>query len=453
MESSSESAPVPSPTPAESSQADPPWITVRLSVMMFLEYGSLGLWAATVGTYLASNTGVSGSGMFAPGFIGTASTAGALGAILSPALMGVVADRWLATQWVLAGLHLVCALSLWVMCEATTQVAFYLGVVFYFQAYAPTTTLTSSLALRKLPNADRLFPIVRGIGTGGWVAAGLIVGFSWRRIFGEDIEATLTPLWLGLGCHLLVSLYCLTLPHTPALGKTGVGLRALAGGSGLWQNKTFIVFIAISVLAAMPSQFYNAFINPFLNQSGYQDAAGKMTLGQMTEVATMCILPWLLLTFGLKRLFLIGIFAWTTRFVLLGFSDVPGLGWMAYPAILVHGACFTFVYLSGQLYADKLADRDARGAAQGMHMLATQGIGHLLGAWSTSWAQARYLTPENISPPPYEWRWFWLIPAAISLVAACLFAYFFSEQPDEPDPELAEHPEQLTEPVTAEASL
>lgn len=437
----------------QSPEADPSWITLRVSVMMFLEYGSLGLWAATVGTYLASNTGVSGSGMFDAGFIGTASTAGALGAMVSPALLGIVADRWLPTQWVLTGLHLICALSLWVMCEATSQVMFYLGVVVYFQAFAPSTTLTSSLALRQLPNADRVFPIVRGIGTGGWVASGLIVGFAWRRIFGSDIEATLTPLWLGLGCHVFVAIYCMTLPHTPPLGKAGAGLRALAGGSGLWQNKTFLVFIGISILAAIPSQFYNAFINPFLNQNGYQDAAGKMTLGQMTEVAAMCVLPWLMLTFGLKRLFLIGILAWTARFVMLGYCDSPALAWMAYPAILVHGACFTFVYLTGQLYADRLADRDARGAAQGMHMLATAGVGHLLGAWATSWAQAQYLTPADISPPPYEWRWFWLIPAVISFVAAILFAVFFREQPDEPDPKLAEHPEQLTEPVTAEASL
>ncbi len=398
----------------------------RLSCMMLMQYGTLGLWSVTVNTFIGSNTGDAGSGMFSPGFIGLAATTGALGGLLAPAVLGVIADRYFSTQKLLAILHAACVLCLIAMCGARNQIVFYLALLTYYQAYVPTITLSNSLALRHLPDVDRQFPVIRAVGTAGWVAAGVLVGFVWQEVVGHSIEATLVPLKIAAVVHAALALYCLTLPATPALGQAQVGWRALAGGTNLWRNRQFLIFIAVSVIAVAPSQFYNSFVNPFMNHTGFEHAAAKLTLGQLTEIGCMLALPLLLVRFGLRRLFLVGSLAWAIRFWLLASYESLGL-WVTYPAILVHGACFTFVYMTGQLYADRLADRDARAAAQGVHMLATSGLGHLVGAFAAQFAQARLLTPEGVSPPPYDWHKLWLIPLAISLGATLLFALFFRE--------------------------
>jgi len=434
--SRSESSPQASGADTTTGQPEQPpaWIVSRLSLMMALQYGSLGLWAVTVNTYISANTGQAGSGAFGPGFIGIAASAGAIGAMLSPVLLGVVADRYFSTEKILAALHLVCAVCLWGMCQEVSQSFFYVALMLYFQAYVPTTTLTNSLSLRHLPKPVGQFALVRALGTGGWVIAGIVVGYCWPTVSGASIEHTLLPLKLGVGAHVVTALYCISLPRTPALGGTSTGWRALAGGAQLWRNRAFLVFILVSILAVAPSQFYNSFVNPFLNQTGFEHAAAKMSIGQFSEVLCMMALPLLLLRIGIKRLFLIGVLAWAARFFLFAYSQ-GDLAWLVYPALIVHGACFTFVYITGQLYADRLAARDSRAAAQGVHTLATSGIGHIGGAFAAQWAQSHYLTPAGVDPPPYNWHSFWLLPAVASLVTALVFALLFKESKTEPEVE------------------
>ncbi|MEM1304797.1 MAG: MFS transporter, partial [Planctomycetota bacterium] len=174
--------------------------------------------------------------------------------------------------------------------------------------------------------------------------------------------------------------------------------------------------------------FYNGFVNPFLNFSGFDDAAGKLTLGQATEVAIMIALPWLLVRFGIKALFIGGAAAWAIRFAMFAAAGEAATAWLAYPAILLHGASFVFIYMTGQLYIDRLADRDARAAAQGIHTVSIFGFGNLIGALAARAAEVRYLTPEGIEPPPYDWPAFWMVAAAMSAAGAVLFALLFHEQ-------------------------
>lgn len=402
-----------------------PLLLTRLAAMMFLQYGSLGLWVVTIGTYFDRNTGSAGSGMFSAGFVGLSATTAALGAIISPLLLGIVADRYVATQKLLALLHACCAACLWFMPHCRTELGFYLAMLLYFQAYSPTVTLSTSLSLRALDGAPELFPVVRAIGTLGWMAAGVAVGFLWPRVTGQSIEGAITPVYLAFGAHLLLAAYCFSLPHTPALGRALGGWRAVAGGQALWSNRPFLVFLGVSMLAAASTQFYDRFSNVFLNQVGVEHAAAKLTLGQLMEVGCMMAMPFLVLRFRVRTLFLCGVAAWAVRFGLLAASG-DGHPWSIYPAILVHGFCYTLVYMLGQLYADRLADNERRGAAQGLHSLATGGFGHLVGALAASWAQATYLTPPGVEPT-YRWGLFWGFALALSLAATLLFAWLFSD--------------------------
>lgn len=403
-------------------------VAYRLSVMMFLQYASLGSWSVTLGTYIKSNTGSAGLGIFDGDFIGWLLLAQSLGALFAPFGFGVLADRYVSTEKLLAGLHTAAAGCLCLMATSRESGWFFLSALIYFQVYSPTGALSSSLALRQLPGGQQYFAVVRSLGTVGWIAAGVVVGVGWRTVSGESIEAAATPMWLAVACHLAMAGYSLTLPHTPPLGKMSGGWRALAGGGRLWRNRSFVILIVLSALVMAPAQFYNGLVHPFLNQHGFQDAASLLTLGQLGEVIVMITLPWLLLRFRLKTLFLCGASMWVIRFGLFAMCDGEAPAVLIYPAILVHGFAFVYVYLTGQLYIDRLADPDARAAAQGVHAVAVFGVGNMIGALATGVAEARYLTPAGLEPPPYNWPDFWALACLLSLLPAVLFAVLFREQ-------------------------
>lgn len=416
----------------EPTRHEPPLLKTRLALMMFLQYGSLGLWTVTFGTFIGANTGGQGEGIFNDRFVGDAATSGAFGAIFAPILVGWLADRWLASERMLALLHAACAGILYAIAFRNTQAGFYLCLIAYYQCYVPTVTLSTSLSLQQLASPARHFPPVRAIGTSGWIVAGLIVGWVWPVVFGHQIESLRTPMLLGVGAHVLLALYCLTLPHTP-VSRLDVGqVPPLVESGRFFRKKELVVFVALSSLACMATQFYNV-LNLFLNQQQVQYAAAKQSFGQLTEVVTMLLLPAATARFGLKRLIILGLAAWAGRYVLLAGAVYPGSGWMMAPAIGLHGISYTWVYITGAMYIDRMASPRTRGVAQGIFALATLGVGHLTGALLVGWAQASLLTPAGVSPPPYDWVTFWLIPAGMMAVAIVLFAVFFSERPGAPE--------------------
>lgn len=421
--------------PASSNAAAPPQgvssgaTIARLSAMMFLEYWPLGLWAVTYGTFLSANTGAQGEGIFSPGFIGYSATAGAIGGLLAPVLVGWIADRFFAAERVLCVMHVAAAAATWWMHEASSQTAFYAAMLAYYQVFIPTVALTNAIALRALANPDREFPVVRVFGTVAWISAGVFIGIVCLWWWGESIEATRNPFWIAGLSHVAMAAYSLTLPHTPPSHREEgpdptVKVR-------LHHNRPFVLFLLISLVACVSSQAYN-FSNLFLNERGYVGAAATLTLGQLTELACFVLMPTLLIRFGLKTLLMVGLVGWALRYALLAFGSAGGpdsaAALFVLTAIVIHGPCYAFLYIAGQMYVDKLVDPSARGTAQGWHTAATGGFGHLAGALMMGWAQARYLTPEGVTPPPYDWMRFWLVPIGISLVAAILFAVFFTEQ-------------------------
>jgi nucleoside transporter len=387
-------------------------IRIKLSVMMFLEYFVWGAWYVTMGTWLGS-MGFSGEQ------IGLTYGTTALAAIISPFFVGMIADRFFATERLLAALHLLGGVALYYAATRTTFGPLYGAVLVHTLCYMPTLALTNSLSFRQMRDPGREFPPVRVLGTFGWIVAGLVVGTL-------GVEATGRPMQLGAAGSLALAVFCLALPHTPpqATGRVRVadvlGLDALQ----LMKDRSFAVFVLGSFLVCIPLQFYYAFANPFLNALGVTNAAGKMTLGQMSEMAFMLLMPWFFSRLGVKYMLLVGMAAWVARYVLFAYGNNDALVWMLYGGILLHGICYDFFFVTGQIYVDQKAPANVRAAAQGFITFVTYGVGMLIG----SWMSGLVVDAHALAGGGHDWQRIWLVPAGMAGVVLILFALFFRSE-------------------------
>ncbi|MGI9455826.1 MAG: MFS transporter [Aeoliella sp.] len=401
-------------------------LIARLSAMMFLQFASIGFWVVTVSTYIGVNTGSAGNGMFDSSFVGIAGISGALGALFAPLLFGALADSWFRSEHLMAALNVSCAIMLVLMWNASAQWWFFAWMVAYSQCCAPAVSLCTSLALRHLEKSKAAFAVARSIGTSGWVVALFVVGSVAPWLLGvssKEIESSTRPMMYAMVAHLLMAMFSLTLPRTPPL-SIGVTWRTLLGGSValVRRQPRMMLFLLASFFATIAPQFYNMFGNLFLNNLNIRGAATMMSWGQVTEILCVLLLPWLLWRWGPKRIFVIGLLAWMVRYLCLTFGGPTGLPLAAnYVAILLHGACFAFVYVTGYYYIDHASPPENRGTAQGLLMVVTIGFGHLVGSLFSGAMQARLLTPAGVMPPPYHWPQFFLIAACAALVALLFF--------------------------------
>lgn len=388
-------------------------IRTKLSIMMFLQYFTWGAFFVTLGTYLTKLG-------FSNERIGLCYGTSALGAIVAPFFVGMVADRFFATQRILAALHLLGAVLLYVVSTVTEFSAFYPLLLLYFICYMPTLALTNSLSFSHMTSPEKQFPGVRVLGTIGWIAAGLLVGF----LKYEDVN---TALHLAAASSAALGLYCLALPHTPpANAGSKVSVRDVLGldALGLMKQWSFAVFVVGSFLICIPLQFYYGFTNVFLNDIGVSNAAGKMTIGQMSEIFFMLVMPVFFVRLGVKYMLLVGMLAWAIRYVLFAYGNVDNAMWMLYIGIALHGICYDFFFVTGYIYVDKKASDAIRASAQGFITLVTLGVGGFIGTWLAGRTADHYTTSSGT----HDWQSFWLVPAAAAGVVMVLFAVMFNDR-------------------------
>lgn len=395
-------------------------VKIRLSTMMFLEYAIWGSWYVTLTTYLTSQLN------FTATEAGAAFGTTAVAAIVSPFFVGLVADRFFSTERVMAVLYTIGAACMIALMYVTSFAAVYSLLLLFCLCFFPTIALTNSITMQQFADPGRDFPFIRMVGTLGWIAINLVVGYM-------AIERTSTPFLIAAILSGTMAIYSLVaLPHTPPRGagqrvsaRTILGLDALA----MMKDRSFLIFVIASVLACIPLTFYYSFTNTYLNEVGVVNAAGKMSLGQMTEVGMMLLMPVVFRLWSVRNILLIGLAAWAIRYVLLAAGD-PGSGmWMFYVAIVLHGICYDFFFVTGQIYVDTKAPADLRAAAQGFIAFVTLGVGMFIGSWLSGLVVDRY-SSTGAAGVEHAWRAIWLVPAAGAAAVLLLFALFFRTNRD-----------------------
>ena len=381
----------------------------KLSTLMFLQYFVWGAWSVTMGTWLGERLHFSG------GQIGLAAGTTALAAMISPFFVGMIADRFLATEKILAALHFSGGAIL-VYASTQTQFGPFYGVLLlYALCFMPTLALSNSLSFRQMEHPESEFPSIRVLGTIGWIVAGLVIGTL-------GFEATAIPMRVAASGSIVLGLFCLALPHTPPQRTGRVTIREVLGLDALklLGERSFAIFFIGSFLICIPLQFYYAFANPFLNEIQVTNAAGKMTLGQMSEIVFMLVMPWFFRRLGVKWMLLVGMAAWTTRYVLFAYGNNGPLVGMLYAGILLHGICYDFFFVTGQIYVDQKAPADLRAAAQGLIAFVTLGVGMFIGSYLSGMVVDRYAVGAG-----HAWDRIWVVPAAGAAGVLMLFALFF----------------------------
>ena len=419
-------------------------VHLRLSAMMALLYFALGLWLVTFGTYATHALGFSGWQT------GLTMATMPLAALFAPAAVGLLADRVFASERLMAALAFGSAATMWLLAGVESFGAVAAVLLLHSACFLPTISLSSSLALSHMDWPERQFPAVRVWGTIGWIAAGLLVGVVRLRpgaawwtagwvggpLPGDaaGIEATALPLYAAALSLVVYGLFCPLLPHTPPPGAGGpreplgrrfaqaMGVDALR----LVGRRSFVVVLVVGFVLSIPVQFYNVFGNTYLNAVGLGSAAAKMTLGQTVEIAVMFLLPVAVPRFGVKRVMLVGIGAWSARFLLFA-GEAPAL---LYASILLHGVAFPCFHIPAQIYLDRLAPPHLRGQVQGLMTVVVMGLGALTGRVLCGPVLDAFELPGSTTARPlYAWPAFWTVAGTMAALAAAGFLWQFQAQP------------------------
>jgi nucleoside transporter len=386
--------------------------SIVLSVMMFLQYYIWGSWYVTMGTFMLKYLGSTGIQ------IGAAYSALAIATMISPFFVGMVADRFFAAQKVMGVLHITGGILLLVASKINTNGSFYWIILLYSLAYMPTIALSNSVAFRQMADIGRQFPPVRVFGTVGWVIAGFMISLL-------GIEQTPLTFYMASIVSVVLGLFSFMLPHTPpqetgkSSAKSVMGTDALV----LFRDKPYLIFFIAAIFVCIPLSFYFGFANLFLNQSGMENTAGKMVMGQISEALFILAIPFLFNRIGVKKMLMIGMTAWILRYIAFAYGNMGSNLWMLYAGIILHGVCYDFFFVTGYMYTEKNSNERIKNAAQGLFTFVTYGLGMFIGTWFSG-----FVTTYYSSGQVYQWQKIWYIPAYIAIAVLVCFIFFFKEK-------------------------
>jgi nucleoside transporter len=385
---------------------------IQLSLMMFLQFFMWGAWYGQMSKYLMTTLGASGDQ------VGNAYAAFSLAMIIAPFFVGMIADRYFAAQKVLGILCLLGAGVLYMITQNTNPDSFFMLILAYCLTFAPTLALTSSIAMQQMKNPEKEFPGIRVLGTVAWIVVTNIVGYYG---FGDKVSIY----QLAMYSSVVLGVFSFFLPNTPPNPSAGASFGQILGLDAfrLFKDRSFTIFFISSVLICIPLSFYYAMANPALTDSGMLNVENKMSLGQVSEVVFMLLIPLAFSKLGVKKILIIGLLAWIARFLFFGYGNAGSGEWMFYLAIVLHGICYDFFFVTGQIYTDNKAGAKIKSSAQGLITLATYGIGMGIGS-KLSGIVLDYYTVDGVK----NWTSVWLVPAGIAAVVLVLFLLFFRDE-------------------------
>ena len=395
----------------------------QLSTMMFLEFFIWGGWFVTLGTFLGQNLSATGAQT------GMAFSTQSWGAIIAPFIIGLIADRFFNAERILGFLHLVGAVLLYMMFQSEDFTNFYPFVLGYMILYMPTLALVNSISFYQMTDPSKQFSSIRVFGTLGWIVSGVVISlvFGWDSAMAREEGMLKYTFLMAAVASAVVGLFSFTLPKTPPSSKGEkvtlsdiLGLEALA----LLKGRNFLMFFISSVLICIPLAFYYQNANPFLSEVGMEDPTFMMSIGQISEALFLLLLPFFFKKFGFKITLLAGMLAWVLRYLLFAYGNAGELVYMLILGIALHGICYDFFFVSGQIYTDSKAGPKIKSAAQGLITLATYGVGMLIGFWVAGQISDLYLNADGT----HDWQQIWIVPAGFAFVVMIIFAIFFKNE-------------------------
>ncbi|KIO74618.1 major facilitator transporter [Pedobacter lusitanus] len=383
-----------------------------------------GSWFVTLGTFLEKNlhaTGADSAAVF---------STQSWGAIIAPFIIGLIADRFFNAERILGVLHIIGAVLMYQMYTATDVHVFYPYVLGYMILFMPTLALVNSVSFNQMKDAEKEFSNIRFWGTIGWIVAGLCISylFLWDSKTGMDSGLLKNTFLMAGVASLILGLFSFSLPKTPPKVAKGekvtisdiLGLDALK----LLKDKNFAIFFISAILICIPLAFYYQNANLFLSSIGVEGPTGKMAIGQVSEALFLLMIPVFFKRFGFKTTILVGMIAWAIRYALFAYGNAGELSFMLLIGIALHGVCYDFFFVSGQIYTNSRAGEKYKSAAQGLITLATYGVGMLIGFKVAGMITDSY----KLTDGAVDWKMVWIIPAGIALVVFLLFTVFFNEK-------------------------
>ncbi|HLN56713.1 MAG TPA: nucleoside permease [Bacteroidales bacterium] len=383
-----------------------------LSIMMFFQYYIWGSWYVTMGTFMSEVLKANGIQ------IGAAYSALAIATMISPFFIGMVADRFFAAQRVMGVLHLIGGVLLFLASRIHDNSSFYWIILLYSLAYMPTIGLSNSVAFRQMSDPGKQFPVVRVFGTVGWVISGFMIAIL-------GIEKTPLTFYMAALVSFALALYSFFLPDTPPQAKEKASARSILGIDALvlFRNRPYLIFFIAAIFVCIPLSFYFGFANLYLNQSGMENAAGKMVMGQISEALFILAIPFLFNRIGVKKMVLIGMTAWLLRYIFFAYGNMGPNLWMLYLAIILHGVCYDFFFVTGYMYTEKKSNERIKSTSQGLFTFVTYGLGMFIGTWVSGFVTNHYSQNQV-----YQWKSIWFVPAGIAIAVLVCFIFFFKEK-------------------------